>query len=252
MGNLCASVRNSELTVEDASEILSIKIDDNEVVILQGDIRETQNKSILNACFDPYNNIILKQCRVKPEQLKQGVPSLIQLPRGIVKSEFMINLKINFDELSKQDLIDAFEESFEQLYFKEIDSISYYDQCEQYSKEIQIINCECFIEALINELHNNRRSRKYYIYHPNINICLMYKNEFKSQYSSYCRAKYSMIEQQNFIYGDVLQTIHEEFTEKNSQLALSITKLFKDYPQSFEKKESHEKFVPQMTALSQN
>ncbi|CAD8125526.1 unnamed protein product [Paramecium sonneborni] len=252
MGNLCASVRNSELTVQDACEIMSIAIDDNEVVILQGDIRETQNKSILNACVDPYNNLILKQCRVKTEQLKLGAPQLIQLPRGIVKSEYMINLKINFDEFSKQDLIEAFEESFEQLYFQEIDSISYYDQCEQYSKEIQMINCECFIEALINELHNNRRSRKYNIYHPNLNVCLMYKNEFKSQYSSYCRAKYSMIEQQNFIYGDVLQTIHEEFTEKNSQLALSITKYFQNYPQSIEKKENIETFVPKMTALSQN
>lgn len=35
-----------------------------------------------------------------------------------------------------------------------------------------------------------------------------------------------MIEQSNFMYGDILQTINEELTEKDSQQPQSLIKLF--------------------------
>lgn len=38
-----------------------------------------------------------------------------------------------------------------------------------------------------------------------------------------------MIEQSNFMYGDILQTINEELTEKDSQQPQSLIKLFSKY-----------------------
>ncbi|CAD8190829.1 unnamed protein product [Paramecium octaurelia] len=207
MGNFCQGDKHHDLNCQENITVYEATINCSTITIIHGNILLNNLRGIFNAQIDPNSFSLMQMPEMQREFLKHKIPIIQRLPPGACKFEFIINLKINYQDTSKE-LIEAYEQGFELMFEHELENVGYREGKDKFKdKSEQLHNSECLIEAIFNQLNLNKMIKNFQIFSIDMQICQQYKNELKKQQHKYLSKK-------NFQRYSTQEQLNESYTEK--------------------------------------
>ncbi|CAK91693.1 unnamed protein product (macronuclear) [Paramecium tetraurelia] len=207
MGNFCQGDKQHDLNYQENTNVYEATINSSTITIIHGNIHLNNLRGIFNAQIDPNSFSLMQLPEMQREFLNHKIPIIQRLPPGTCKFEFIINLKINYQDISKE-LIEAYEQGFELMFQHELENVGYTEGKDKFKdKSEQLHNSECIIEAIFNRINQNIMIKNFQIFSNDMQICQQYKNDIKKQQHKY-------LSKQNFQRCSTLEQLNASYSEK--------------------------------------
>ncbi|CAD8210277.1 unnamed protein product [Paramecium pentaurelia] len=207
MGNFCQGDKQYDSNCQDNTHVYEATINSSTITIIHGNILQNNLRGILNAQLDPNSFTLMQLPEMQREFLKQKIPIIQRLPPGACQSEFIINLKINYQD-TRKEIIEAYEQGFELMFQHELENVGYREGKDKFKdKSEQFHNSECLLEAIFNRIKQNKMIKTFQIFSVDMSICQQYKNELKKQQHKYLSKK-------NFERCSTQEQLNESYTER--------------------------------------
>ncbi|CAD8112965.1 unnamed protein product [Paramecium primaurelia] len=207
MGNFCQGDKQYDSNCQDNTHVYEATINSSTITIIHGNILQNNLRGILNAQLDPNSFTLMQLPEMQREFLKQKIPIIQRLPPGACQSEFIINLKINYQD-TRKEIIEAYEQGFELMFQHELENVGYREGKDKFKdKSEQFHNSECLLEAIFNRIKQNKMIKTFQIFSVDMQICQQYKNELKKQQHKYLSKK-------NFERCSTQEQLNESYTER--------------------------------------
>ncbi|CAD8121224.1 unnamed protein product [Paramecium sonneborni] len=207
MGNFCQGDKQYDQYCQDNTHVYEATINQSSITIIHGNILQNNLRGILNAQIDPNSFTLMQLPEMQREFIKPKIPIIQRLPPGACQSEFIINLKINYQD-NKKEIIEAYEQCFELMFQHELENVGYREGKDKFKdKSEQLHNQDCLLEAIFNRIKSNKMIRTFQIFSADMQICQQYKNELKKQQHKYLSKK-------NFERCSTQEQLNESYTER--------------------------------------
>ncbi|CAD8210082.1 unnamed protein product [Paramecium octaurelia] len=207
MGNFCQGDKQYDLNCQDNTHVYEATINQSTVTIIHGNILQNNLRGILNAQIDPNSFPLMQLPEMQREFLKSKIPIIQRLPPGACQSEFIINLKINYQD-NRKEIIEAYEQGFELMFQHELENVGYREGKDKFKdKSEQLYNSECLLEAIFNRIKENKMIKNFQIFSVDLQICQQYKNELKKQ-------QHKQMSKKNFERCSTQEQLNESYTER--------------------------------------
>ncbi|CAD8165492.1 unnamed protein product [Paramecium pentaurelia] len=207
MGNFCQGDKLNDLNFQDNTHVYEATINLSTITIIHGNILLNNLRGILNAQIDPNTFTLMQLPEMQREFLKPKIPIIQRLPPQSCQFEFIINLKINYQD-NRKEIIEAYQQGFELMFQYELENVGYREGKDKFKdKSEQLHNSECLLEAIFNQIKQNKMIKTFQIFSVDMQICQQYKNELKKQQHKYQSKK-------NFERCSTQEQLNESYTER--------------------------------------
>ncbi|CAD8121904.1 unnamed protein product [Paramecium sonneborni] len=208
MGNFCQGDKQQyDFNSQDNTHIYEVTINQSSIQIIHGNILQNNLRGILNAQIDPNSFTLMQLPDMQRQFLKPKIPIIQRLPPGACQPEFIINLKINYQD-TKKEIVEAYEQCFELMFQHELEHVGYREGKDKYKdKSEQLHNSECLLEAIFNRIKSSKMIKAFQIFSVDMQICQQYKNEFKKQ-------QHKFLSKKNFERCSTQEQLNESYTER--------------------------------------